>query len=465
MRAHAIVVGGSIGGLLVARVLSERFGHVTVVERDVLPVDGTLRPGVPQARHLHALLSRGLRIFDELLPGLSAELRRRGAPVVEHGLDFRTLYPSGWHPIGATGLVLCPSSRGLLEQAIRERVRAIGNVTLLAPCTARGLVAAEGRVVGLRVDRAGSGVRDLGADLVVDASGRSSRSPEWLDALGYGRPEERVIDAAWGYATRVYARPDGAPTDWRGVLSLSRPPDERRTGVLQPIEGERWLVTLAGVLGEHPPIDEDGFLEFARGLRTPLIHDAMRSARPLTPIHGYRHTANRRRHYERMRPWPENFVVAGDALCAFNPVYGQGMTVCGLEALEIAAALDAAPAPSPGFSSRLQRRLARVVDGPWLMATGEDLRWVGTVGTRAGRVTRLLHWYLDRVIARIPSDPEVFRAFAEVGHLVRPPSALFRPGLMARVLLPRGRCPSAGSARQRSTDVQSSSDARLLTVR
>jgi 2-polyprenyl-6-methoxyphenol hydroxylase-like FAD-dependent oxidoreductase len=437
MRAHAIVVGGSIGGLLVARVLSERFGRVTVVERDVLPADDALRPGAPQARHLHALLSRGLRVFDELFPGLSAELRRRGAPVVEHGVDFRTLYPSGWHPIGATGLVLCPSARGLLEHAIRERVRGLANVTLLAPCTVHGLVSRGGRVRGVRVDGGGAGPRELEADFAVDASGRGSRAPQWLDALGYGRPEETVVDAAWGYASRVYARPATAPTQWRGLLSLGRPPDCRRTGVLQPVEGDRWLVTLAGVLDEHPPTDEEGFLQFARGLRTPLIHDAVRTARPLTPVRGYRHTANRRRHYERMRSWPDGFVVAGDALCAFNPVYGQGMTVCGLEAVEVGAALDGVRGLPAGFARRLQRRLARVVAAPWLMATGEDLRWEGTVGARAGRATRLLHWYVDRVIARIPADPEVFRAFAEVGHLLRRPAALFHPRLVARVLLPR----------------------------
>jgi 2-polyprenyl-6-methoxyphenol hydroxylase-like FAD-dependent oxidoreductase len=422
---RAIVIGGSIAGLLAARVLADRFRRVTIVERDRGEPDGD-RKGVPHARHLHVLLRRGLLAFEELFPGLRAELEAAGAEPVRQGTDFRVRFRSGWAPEVADGLELLSLTRGLLERTVRERVVGLARVEWLPGSRVDGLLAdpAGRRVLGVR-----AGGAQLPADLVVDASGRGSQAPGWLAAIGREPPEENVVDAFWGYAMRIYRRPPTGPP-WKQMLILNRPPDQPRVGVVQPIENGRWLINVAGVMKDYPPNDEDGFLDFVRRLPSPELYQAIRDAEPLSPIHGFRHTANRLRRYDR-RALPERMLVIGDAVCAFNPVYGQGMTVAALEAL---ALRDRLGAPLGRVGRRFQRDAARIVAGPWMFATSEDSRWPGTAGAAQGRRVRFLHWYVDQVIGLIPTAPAIYRRFQAVQHMTRSPAALFHPRVLAGVL-------------------------------
>ncbi|HEX2324507.1 MAG TPA: 2-polyprenyl-6-methoxyphenol hydroxylase-like oxidoreductase, partial [Chloroflexota bacterium] len=264
----------------------------------------------------------------------------------------------------------------------------------------------------------------------------------WLAALGFDEPEETAVTSFVGYASRLYARPAGAPQDWRLLGISATPPAGRRGAYLVPLEGNRWLVTVAGAGGDYPPTDEAGFLDFLRGLPSPLLYQTIRKAQPLSPLSGYRRTENRRRHYERLRRHPEGFVVLGDAACAFNPVYGQGMTVAALGATLLGDCLREQP-PGPagsgpdltGLAGRFQRRLARRTGTAWLMATGEDLRYPTTRGGTQSRAERLFTRYLDRVLAASTLSAPVHGAFLEVVHLLRPPVSLLRPDVVARVLL------------------------------
>lgn len=452
---HALVIGGSIAGLLAARVLVDHFDRVTVVERDRLPSGPEHRAGVPQARQVHALLVQGYRLLNELFPGLEAELAAAGAPRVDWQLNFPVLHLGGWSPRYPSDLVSHTCSRALLEYLIGRRLTAYPNLTVLQGYAAVGLLHDDERrtVTGIRVrargQEQGNHPQEIRGDLVVDASGRTSRTPEWLEALGYARPDETVINAFLGYATRWYRRPRNVGSDWKGLLVGMKPPDERRGGVIYPVEEERWIVTLAGLGRDYPPTDEAGFLEFARSIRTPLLYDAISEAEPLTPISGYQRTENCLRHYERLDRWPEGFVVLGDAACAFNPVYGQGMTVAALEAVALGHLLEERKYGSShdlsGLSGRFQQRLATIVGTPWMMATGEDLRWLTTEGDRprTDLMTRLLHRYIDQILTTIPGSPTVHGAFVEVAHLMRPPSRLFYPDVALRVgwhaLVQRGR--------------------------
>jgi len=430
-RDHAIIIGGSIGGMLVARVLSEHFKQVTLIEHDELNHQTSFRPGVPQARHLHALLTRGLLLIEELFPGFQNELVLQGTSKVRHGTDFRILYPSGWNPPIDTGMFMYPATRPLIENTMRLWLRTYTNIAWRTGERALSLIPGpKSSVTGVRVI---SG--DLTADLIVDASGRNSRSPRWLTDLGFSPPAETIVDARWGYASRLYRRPVGMNGGWKALLSMPKPPDHFTAGIMQPVEDWQWLVTLAGVVGRHPPTDETGFLEFARNLRTPLIYEAIRNAEPLTPIHGYRRTANVRRYYERLDLWPEGFIVLGDALCAFNPVYGQGMSVCAIEAMSLRRALE--QPHRQRFCQTFQRSAARIVDGPWMMATGEDLRWPETTGGERSFATRFMHRYLDRVIGRLPEDPATFRRFGRVTHMMAPAASLFHPSVLWKVAIGR----------------------------
>jgi flavin-dependent dehydrogenase len=463
-----VVVGGGLAGLAAARVLAAHVARVTLVERDRLPAGPARRPGVPQAAHVHNLLARGRRALEGLFPGLDAELAAAGAPAVDWTADARWYYFGGWRPRFPSGIVSRTCTRPLLEWAVRRRLLAAGGgrVTVLEGHAATGLVPGRaGRggpaVAGVRLtphggrsggagdDRgpaaaageAGVGPVELAADLVVDASGRDSRAPEWLAALGYGRAPETTVDSFLGYASRLYAPPAGARHDWRTTIVAATPPARARAGGIVPVEGGRWLVTLAGAARDYPPTDEAGFLAFLASLPVPDLADALRGATPLSPVAGYRRTANRWRHYERLPRWPAGFAVTGDAACAFNPVYGQGMTVAALGALALDASLRAAGGADPSAARRFRRRLARAVRLPWLMATGEDFRYPTTAGRRPGPAAAVLHRYLDGVLLAAAEHPAAHRAFLAVTHLLESPAALLHPAvaLPALAALARGR--------------------------
>ena len=446
-RSHAVVVGASIAGLLTARVLTDHFERVTIVERDHLPDGGAFRRGVPHSHHLHGLMPGGRLAVDSLLPGFTADMVDAGGTVVRWPEDALWLTPAGWSRRfeAAPDHRLVTIGRPLLESLVRRRVLALDRVSVLEGVDVAGLVPRPGGVAGIQLrdrgDRLGATLRRLDAELVVDASGRASRAPDWLDALGYGRPRETVIDALLGYASRQYEPPAGWRADWKGVYLMAQPPANARTGIMFPIEGGRWLLSMMGAAGDHPPTDEDGFMAFARSLRSPIIADAIRHARPVGDITGYRRTENRRRHYERMRRWPDGFAVVGDAACAFNPVYGSGMSVAARTAVALGEAL------SSGRGLRgFQRTVADRGAAAWLLATGEDLRYPTTVGSRATAGTRLLHRYLDRVMGAATVSPATNRAFVSVMTLMSPPDILFRPGVVLDALRHHDQLASAPTA-------------------
>ncbi|MCI0393689.1 MAG: 2-polyprenyl-6-methoxyphenol hydroxylase-like oxidoreductase [Chloroflexi bacterium] len=437
---RAIVIGGSMAGLWTARVLADHFDYVTVLERDQLPEGPEHRPGAPQSRHVHVLLARGLALLEELFPGIGQELAAAGATSFDWGADTKSWMRGRWlqrTPFGIGG-VSC--SRPLLETAMRRRLAAYPNVHFAAGVEVTGLLAGahNRRVIGVTLRprfRVPANVRvqdRLLADWVVDASGRHSQAPAWLAALGYDAPQETVVNPFLGYATRRYEKAPGSPADWRVMYRFIHPPDDPRAGVIFQEEDGHWTVTLMGAARDYPPADEAGFRAFARSL-APEFYAAIESARPLTSIAGYRATENRLRHYERLGRWPDNFVVLGDAVCAFNPIYGQGMTVSALSALALGQALSRTGGNRAGIARRFQKQLARKVIGPvWQMATSEDFRLPQTAGERPGWPTRALHWYFDQLMQVMPDSPTVTRVFVEVFQLLKPGTALFRPAILAR---------------------------------
>mgnify|MGYP002777784923 CR=1 FL=1 len=441
---HAIVIGGSIAGLFAARVLLNHFQQVTLIERDSFPNHPGFRPGVPQSQHVHILLTQGQRYLEQLFPGILAELTTAGAPTVNWTAEWCFLGIWGWHPRLKTELQGVACSRILLEYLILQRLKAYANLTILESCQVQTLLRSQeaNRISGVRLNwrKACSSVPQLqedtlSADLVVDASGRNSALPKWLTTLGYSAPEETVVNSFLGYASRWYEKPEGFKPDWQGATLSSSLQETSRGGTLFPIEGDRWILTLGGIAQDQPPTDEQGFLEFANSLRSPLIYDAIKDAKPLSPIYAYRRTENCWRHYEKLNSLPEGIVALGDAVCAFNPVYGQGMTIAAQGAITLDQCLrQAISNPQPNFSSHFQQCLAQIIATPWIMATAEDSRWPTTVGAKQNWLMSLMQGYTDEVLRLVPDDPDLLKAFANVIHLVEPPATLFQPGIALKVL-------------------------------
>ncbi|HEV2583145.1 MAG TPA: FAD-dependent monooxygenase [Ktedonobacteraceae bacterium] len=435
---HAIVIGGSMAGLLAARVLSDHFEQVTIIERDQLIEEAQPRKGVPQGRHVHALLAGGAAILGTYFPDLFASLARDGAVPVGTA-DIRR-YQLGVRVAAVPGPIKSLwQSRPFLEQHVRACLAARTNVQILDSCSVTRLRTEEERITGVVLQRRGQQhEEDLAADLVVDASGRGSRAPQWLAALGYGQVEETSVTIDVGYASRIYRCPDHPPTAWKVLIVLGPAPDYKRAGVIFPIEGGDWMVTLGGWLRDYPPDDDAGFLDYARGLSQPDLYEAIKQAEPLTPIALYKYSANRWRHYERLSRLPEGFIVIGDAVCAFSPVYGQGMSVAAMEAKALDTCLReqqsrAGTLHSTSFPQRFHQAIAKNIKAAWMLSTGEDLRYPETQGHRS-LGTRLFTWYIRRVVGLTASRPQVAAAFFQVWHLLNPLRSLFEPRIFLAVL-------------------------------
>lgn len=402
-------MGGGIAGLLAARVLTETCDKVVVLERDELTDEPEYRAGVPQGRHTHGLLVRGGELLEELFPGLRAELVAEGAVLADAG-DMQILNPLGWLAKTPLGMPLLSLSRPLLETCIRRRVGAevVGGVHVT------GLSFRDGVVDGV-LTRDGR----VDADLVVDASGRSSKLPAWLGGAGISTPEPEVVDSGTGYATRLYTAPAGFPVVYAESLSA---PDLPRGVAAMRVEGDRLMVTAQGALGDHPPRDLDGYQEFLDSLRVP-ISEMLADAEPLTPVYLFARTASRRNAFEDVPNWPAGLVAVGDAVCAFNPVYGQGITVAVMEALLFRRHRDF----SAKGCRRFQRKIARTAKASWAMSSNADRNWVEA--KRGG----LLGWYLKKWQAGIVHDPDLFRRFVRVVHMVASPATLLNPVVFRRL--------------------------------
>jgi 2-polyprenyl-6-methoxyphenol hydroxylase-like FAD-dependent oxidoreductase len=439
---HAVVVGGGVAGLLAARVLASHFDQVTLVERDPLPEVLQARKGVPQGRMQHVMLPRGQQLIERLFPGYGRELEATGAVTLRIPADALVLTPAGWLDRSLTGWPLHSASRPMFEGVLRRRVRDLPGVTILDGHHVTALLTSPDRrqVTGTVLHQVAgvddSATRELVADLVVDASGRGSRAPAWLAEAGYPAPTTTRVDPDVGYASRIYRIPPGFRADWQAVLLTSQPPSMPRTGYLLPIEDGQWMLGLMGAAGQHPPTDEDGFTAFLRSLRHPVIADVLATAEPVTPVRAYRGTANLMRHYERMASRPERFVVLGDAVCAFNPVYGQGMSTAAIAAETLDACLSEqrrryGAGNLDGLARRFQRRLARRNAEPWMLSTSEDLRFPTTTGMNVDLATRLMHRYADRLQPVIIQDVGIAEIYLQVFGMLARPTTLFTPRVLA----------------------------------
>ncbi|MFJ6983908.1 MULTISPECIES: NAD(P)/FAD-dependent oxidoreductase [unclassified Streptomyces] len=428
---RAVIIGGSIAGLLAAAAVGGHFDAVDIIEAHELPSGPeTTRAGVPQAAHFHTLLSGGARAIDAILPGTVDEMVASGANRVPVTTDMVMYSPEGWYRRwqNATHHQVT-ASRDLTDWVIRQQLLKNVDVTIHQHTRVTGLLGDERRVTGVRLRSSTGEEREMSARLVIDASGRSSRTPRWLAERGITGLREKRVDSGLSYASRLYR----APVPTRGWPIVNVQADFRngqpRAGCIGPVECDRWRVSLFGPaiseLGRNP----DAFEQYARELRHPVVADLIARAEPLGEVVVTRTTANRRYFYERLRGWPDGLVVTGDAVAAFNPVYGQGMSVAALSALAIRNTLSRGGSER-GLARRAQRAVSRPVDAAWSLSVGTDIHRPDIAGRGPNLADRVLQRYVSRLSRTATGSHLVATALTDVLMLEAPPASLLTPKVL-----------------------------------
>ncbi|GFJ96526.1 FAD-binding monooxygenase [Phytohabitans rumicis] len=430
--ARAVVLGGGMAGLTAARVLADRYAEVVLVERDAITGVTGERQGVPQGHHAHALLARGHEVMEQLFPGMQDDLTANGALVGDLSGDLRWYFRGRALQQAYSGAINVSANRPTLEAYIRSRVLGLSNVVLRERTIVRGLTTTpgHGRVTGVLLvgDDADPRPETLAADLVVDATGRGSRTPAWLAEFGYERPDEEKVKIDLAYTSRYFK----LTTDPFGLdlaINTVPHPENLRGAFFGRFPDSVALLSLTGMLGDHPPRDPEGFLEYARTLDAPEIYEAVRVAEPMTEPVSFRVPASVRRRYEKLARFPDGLLVIGDGVCAFNPVYGQGMTVATMEAEALAGHLaGGAVRPKEFF-----RAIESIVDIPWETSVGGDLALPGVEGRRTAK-DKFGGAFIGRLHTAAQRDGSLTSAFFRVAGLLDPPQALMKPGLAIRAL-------------------------------
>lgn len=449
--SRAVVVGASVAGLLAARVLADGFETVTVIERDSLPGEPVTRRGVPQGRHVHALQEAGRATLEDLFPGYSEELLSAGGIMIDMLSDFVHYEKGGFLKDGATRLPMLCATRPLFKQILFDRVTSLDDVEVRDCCQQTGyLIDDVSAITGVTVrdgtDR--DSEDELDADLVVDATGRTSRITDWLDDHGYPAPPVDEVHIDIAYST-VFIE---CPADDRRAFFVPPDPPRKRGAGMFPVEDGRWVVTVVGVHGDHPPTEIDELNEFAASLPVSEVQRLLDTYDLISDgVAHYPFPSNRRRRFEALDRFPDGLVVIGDAISSFNPIYGQGMSVAALEALVLHHTLAAGG--SSGVPLRFFDRIEQIVDVPWSIAVGGDFEFPETTGPKP-RGTDLFNRYIARLFRKAQDDGRLREALVRVFMMERGPSSLLRPGIAWRVLRPTWSdvgLSSLGLSRDRST--------------
>ncbi|AUG81468.1 hypothetical protein CFP65_6836 [Kitasatospora sp. MMS16-BH015] len=429
---RAVVIGGGFAGLLAGRALADHFTEVLVLERDVVGRETGAHPSAPQAYHAHAMLAKGAEVLEKLFPGLRTELEQLGAPVFDYGERISFLLPTGYAVRTGTGVLVQSFTRDELERRIRGRVLDLEPVRVVGGAGVLGL----GRGPGGRIDRVRyrteeDGEQEVTADLVVDASGRSTSIDAWLLGAGLPASAKNTVRAKITYTTMVFDRA-AEEQEYDLAYQMTFAPSVRRGGAMLAVEHGRWVCSLFG-FEQQPPTDPEGFLAYARSLDNPRLAEQIARRSSHEEVHRYTNPGSTWRQHHRNPRWPEGLIAIGDALCVFNPVYGQGLTVAAVEADALATLLRRRRSDTTGLtglSREYLRTAAAIIKVPWSLSTTSDLMW-----SPAGRsaAARFAHWYNRQVFALARHDPDVWTRFVKVANMTAPSSLLMHPSVLAKI--------------------------------
>lgn len=431
----AIVIGSGIGGLSAAAALATHFGKVLVLERDRAATAAMPRSGVPHGNQAHALLLSAQRAFAALLPGFEENLEAAGAISLRQSADGYMDFPNiGKMQPFDIGLNFYAASRPLIESTLLQRVAGLANVTIMSGTRVEELVTSpeDSAVIGVR-HKAPSGAQvTLNADLVVDSTGRNSTlSRDMLARTGRQPPDSTEIGMEIAYTTGIFTIPDDPMREWKYAYVVAGPPAEPRSGLILPIEKGRWLATMVGRFGDRPPGDLSGFLEFARGLRSPVLYEALKDAAPEGTFARFVKPGSVWRHFERLENPPRGWLPLGDAVSDLNPVYGQGMAVAAQEAVLLRQLLDEGVADLGALTDVYLKGLTTIIAPAW-SASLNDLGFAQTTGKRPPDLAERMR-FSAAVAVLSARDRDICRVWTEVTNLLRPPTVFQTPELVARI--------------------------------
>ena len=453
---HAVVIGGSIAGCLTARVLSDYFERVTIFEADTPPDEAVPRKGVPQGRHVHALLAGGARVIRNYFPGIHNYLVATGAEYGDPLISWRLFIGERWSPRVESGLESYLMSRPLLEALVRKHTVAIPNITLRIATSVSAYISgsirseSNARVTGVRLE---STDEEIAADFVVDAAGRNSSASKFIEAMGFTPPERTIIGVDVGYVSFEVAEPPGNDRDW-SLLTTGQAniPEDTRAGTIICIEGDRYLVAAIGVQKDYPPTDWPGFLAFLKSLPVTSVYDEIKDLEPTGEAREYRFASYLRRHYERLQDFPEGLIVLGDAMSSINPAYGQGMTVAANEVEYLDSCLQQCleSGSTKAIAQPFFKGAAKIIDAAWDGVSVEDFRYPQTRGERPKGYS-LAKWLNSKFFALSGTNHEFAVAFTKVFHLLEPPSSVLKPKYLLKALFAKKPVFDKSPPAQRST--------------
>lgn len=434
---QALVIGGSIAGLFAARILSDFFEEVLIIEKDQKREKHLTRTGVPQGSHGHALLKSGEEILTELFPGIVDELIADGSVKSDFTSELAWNHHGSWKVKYHAGISIIQQSRPFLEWHIQRRLEMIPNISFLYGTKAKRMLinSDSTSIIGVEIQKDGEAAMPLNADLVVDATGAGSNSTNWLRQLGFDAPQKTEVKVNLFYASRIYSWLSSKNKDWGNLLVYPNPPRQNRGGSISPIENQRWMVTLLGYGVESPPSTVEEFINYAKSLEQPDVYEAIKNGTPETDVSVYRFPALRRFHYEKLQRFPNGLIVIGDAFCRIDPVFGQGMSIAALEAIALKKELQKAVNKNKlsQISKNTHRSFSKIIDVPWLIALTEDFRFTHTDGAKPFGLP-LLKWYVKRVILACESNQKVYGKLINVLQLKAHPISLFSPSTLKAVL-------------------------------
>ena len=432
-KGRAVVLGASIAGLLASRVLADFFDEVLVFDKESLDDGPMPRKSVPQGAHIHAILTPTFRVLARFLPKVLQDLAEGGAHAFDGGRDWRFHVHGSFLATGETGRQLIGSSRPFFEHHVRRRVAEIPNIEIrTGHHFDRWLTTPDNnRVEGIALNSATQKV-EVGADLLVDARGLGSTLSKELKDIGYEPPPKETVGVDLGYTTRIYKAP-GFSADWTLLIVNPSVPKTWTGGLVERIEDERWIVTQFGYFGDHAPAEEHGFLERARSLPVPDLANFLERADPVSDFRTFGTRQCRMLRFEKLGRFPDRLLVMGDAVCALNPIYGQGMTKAAREAEYLFESLSEQLGRSEsldGFSHTFRRALpAAGAEWAWQLTSGADLGYPQATGKRQPVIGAFMGWYIKRLFKRSAESLEARARLFDVLMLVNPPSNLMKPSM------------------------------------
>ncbi|MFK0570388.1 FAD-dependent monooxygenase [Endozoicomonas sp.] len=440
MMQRAIVIGGSVAGLMAAKTLSPFFKEVIILEKDPLDSDSGLHKGAGQGSHSHVLLPSGIELLEQLFGTPRFNLREYGIYPADAAEELKWFQFGVWKKRFHSGVDMGWCHRSQFEWQVRQTVISVSNIQLQTGSRVLGLVVSEDgrRIKGVHYQATlnKDATQMLEADLIIDAAGRGTHTPKWLSEASIASVTEDEVRAQISYTTRKFQIPESLTDslDWKVLAIYPEPPNVKRGGMIYPLGNGEWMTTLVGFNGEVATLEMAGFMDYAQSLPQPDLYEVLKQGTPIGEPLNYRIPGSLWRRYDRIKQWPGNFLVVGDAVCSFNPIYGQGVTMALKDLQKLKVLLEQQETDfTPATMARLQKQIGQGKIIPWLMAASPDFMYPGTRGKKPVGIS-MMNSYIKTIMKLAGKDQDIHQRFIETFTFLKSPMVLMTPGIISKVI-------------------------------